>query len=170
MALPARGGDSESNLHIRLRRLRVWQTANLARPGGDSLTIETDIGSVTLPFDMLLGVEGAEGKAAQITIGRGDKSNLPEDVKAAIGDRPLISLTLELDGRQTEWNNPNAPVTASIPYTPTPEELASPEGIAVWYIDGSGSLICVPNGRYDAASGTVTFTTTHFSGFSVGLT
>jgi hypothetical protein len=37
----------------------------------------------------------------------------------------------------------------------------------VWYIDGSGNVISVPNGRYDPATGTVTFTTTHFSYYAV---
>jgi hypothetical protein len=37
---------------------------------------------------------------------------------------------------RTEWNNPSAPVTVSIPYTPTAAELESPESIVVWYIGG----------------------------------
>ena len=35
-------------------------------------------------------------------------------------------------------------------------------------IDGSGNIVCVPNGRYDPATGTVTFSTTHFSLYAVG--
>jgi hypothetical protein len=37
----------------------------------------------------------------------------------------------------------------------------------VWYIDGSGNVVSVPNGRYDPATGTVTFTTAHFSYYAV---
>jgi hypothetical protein len=55
----------------------------------------------------------------------------------------------------------------SIPYTPTAEELANPESIVIWYIDGSGNVVSVPNGRYDSDAGTVTFTTTHLSDFAV---
>ena len=97
----------------------------------------------------------------------GDKTNLPEEVKTAIGERPVVQLTLTLDSKQTEWNNPNAPVTVSIPYTPTEEELANHDSIVVWYIDGSGNVVSVPNGRYDPATGTVTFKTTHFSYYAV---
>ena len=143
--------------------------ANLTTSEGGTLTFTTDAGSLTLPSDMLLGTTGAEGKKAQITMGRGDKAGLPEDIQAAIGERPLISLALTLDGRQTDWNNPDAPVTVSIPYTPTPEELLNPESIVVWYIDGSGRVVSVPNGRYDPATGTVTFTTTHFSYYAVSF-
>ncbi|MCG9969536.1 hypothetical protein L9W92_16150 [Pelotomaculum terephthalicicum JT] len=50
---------------------------------------------------MLTGVEGISGSKAQISIGQGNKDNLPDDVKSAIGDRPLVQLTLSIDGKQT---------------------------------------------------------------------
>lgn len=131
------------------------------------MTLNTDSGSLTVPSNMLTGVADADGNKAQITIGQGDKSNLPKDVKDAIGDRPLIQLTLSIDGKRTDWSNPNAPVTVSIPYIPTAAELANPESIVIWYIDGSGNVVTIPNGHYDTATGTVTFNTTHFSDYGV---
>jgi len=140
----------------------------LTKKGMDNqIEIKTGIGTITVPGNMLDNIPEAEGKTVGITIGQGDKSGLPEEVKAAIGDRPIVQLTLTIDGKQTEWNNPDAPVTVSIPYTPTAAELADPEHIVVWYIDGSGNVVSVPNGRYDPATGTVTFTTTHFSYYAV---
>ncbi len=130
------------------------------------LTVSTKLGSMSLPANMLAGMPEAEG-TADITIGEGDKSNLPDEVMEAIGDRPLVQLTLTIDGEQTDWNNPDAPVTVSIPYTPTAEELEDPEHITVWYIDGAGNVAEVPSGRYDPETGMVTFTTTHFSHYAV---
>lgn len=75
---------------------------------------------------------------------------------------------MTIDGKQTEWNNPAAPVTVSIPYTPTVEELNKSDSIVVWYIDGGGNLVSIPNGHYDPTTGTVTFSTTHFSNYAVG--
>jgi hypothetical protein len=132
-----------------------------------TLTLNTDAGSITVTSNMLTGVAGTKGNKAQITIGQADKSNLPEDVKYAVGDRPLVQLTLSIDGKQTNWNNPEASVTVSIPYNPTAAELADPEHIVVWYIDGAGNAISVPNGRYDPETGTVIFTTTHFSYYAI---
>lgn len=132
-----------------------------------SLTVKTDNGSLTVPSNMLTGAAGVSGSKAEISIGQGDKSTLPDDVKSAIGDKPLISLTLTVDGVQANWSNPNAPVTVSIPYAPTAEELLNPEAIVIWYIDGSGNVITIPNGRYDEATGTVVFSTTHFSDYAV---
>lgn len=133
--------------------------------GGEVLTFSTENGSITIPGNMIsgLGIEGLAG----ITIDRGDKSLLPEDVQAALGDRPLVQLRLTVNGQQREWSNPGAPVTVSIPYTPTATELVDPEHIVVWYIDGAGNVQSVPNGRYDPAAGRVTFTTTHFSLYAV---
>ncbi|MEA4925987.1 MAG: S-layer homology domain-containing protein [Syntrophomonadaceae bacterium] len=131
---------------------------------GDALTFVTGIGSLTLPGNMLSGT-GLTGSAG-ITIGEGDKEILPDDVKSAIGDKPLIQLTLSIDGRQTDWRNPAAPVTVSIPYTPTEEELANPESIIVWYIDGAGNVVTIPNGHYNPATGMITFETTHFSDYA----
>lgn len=124
--------------------------------GGGGLIFSTGIGSVTVPAAMLTGTEG---KQAGITIGRGDKDGLLEEVKTGIGDRPIVRLTMSLDGVQAEWNNPDAPVTVSIPYTPTATELANPGNIVIWYIDGSGKAVSVPNGHYDPVTGTVTFIT-----------
>ncbi|MDD4843494.1 MAG: fibronectin type III domain-containing protein [Anaerotignum sp.] len=132
-----------------------------------SLTIAAEKGTITVPSNMLAGVKGEDGNKAQITIGEGNKGSLPDEVKAAIGDRPLIQLTLSVDGKQTEWKNPAAPVMVAIPYTPTAQELKNPEGIVVWYIDGKGNVVTVPNGRYDSATGMVTFATTHFSDYAV---
>lgn len=128
------------------------------------LTLKTDAGSINLPQNMLTDLKG---ESAKIIISKGDPSTLSGDVKAAIGGRPLVELTLTIDGKHIEWNNPSAPVTVAIPYAPTIAELENPEGIVIWYIDGSGNPICVPNGHYDPDTGSVTFTTTHFSNYAV---
>lgn len=68
-----------------------------------------------------------------------------------------------------EFNNPSASVEVSVPYKPTAEELTKQEHIVVWYLDDKGVLTPVPSGKYDAGSGMVTFSTTHFSKYAVGF-
>ena len=133
-----------------------------------TLTFSTAAGSMILPANMLVGIKESEGKKAEISISKADTNNLPDDVKAEIGDRPVIELAVTLDGKRTEWNNPQAPVKLSIPYTPTASELLNPEAIVIWYIDGSGKAVSIPNGCYDSKTGTVTFITTHFSCYAIG--
>jgi len=131
------------------------------------LTFKTGTGTVTVPSNMLTGITGISGRKVGISIGQGDKNRLTKDVKDVIGSRPLIQISLFVDGKQLDWNNPDAPAVVSIPYSPTAEELANQESIVIWYIDGSGNAVSVPNGRYDAVTGTVGFTTTHFSDYAV---
>lgn len=161
LTLPAIPGANGYTLEVPADALAGTNT-------GAGVTVSTALGSVRIPAGMLTGMEDLEGKTAGITIGTADKSKLPENVRAAIGDRPVITLTLTLNGEEVSWNNPDAPVTVSIPYTPTAEELENPEAIVIWYIDGSGRAVSVPDGRYDPATGTVNFSTTHFSQYAVG--
>ncbi|MBV1757790.1 MAG: S-layer homology domain-containing protein, partial [Dethiosulfatibacter sp.] len=145
-----------------------FPTVNESTPQGQSaLTFSTELGSITMTDNMFSNIPGIEGKKPSITIGQGNKANLSEEEREAIGDRPLVQLTLSLDGKQARWNNPEAPVTVSIPYKPTDAELLDPEHIVIWYIDGQGKVISVPSGRYNSTTGTVTFDTTHFSYYAV---
>ena len=143
-------------------------TSSLFSPEGDSRLIAfTGIGTVSIPSNMLVGTEHARSAEVSLTVGLGNKESLPEGLKTAVGDRPLIRLNLDVDGERVNWFNPEAPVSVTIPYTPTPEELLNPEAITVWYIDGSRNVVEVPSGRYDPATGTVTFSTTHFSAYAI---
>lgn len=132
-----------------------------------AVEIKTGIATATVPGNMLQAANAAVVQSVSLTIAAADKSKLPAEVQAQIGGRPVIELSLKIDGKPAYWSNESAPVTVSIPYTPTAEELKDPEHITVWYIDGSGNTVSVPSGRYDASAGKVTFSTTHFSRFAV---
>lgn len=133
----------------------------------NKLTISTEFGQVVISGNMLTGTPESSGKEVSLEIGKGDKSGLPAEVKAALGDRPIIQLSLKTDGKETAWSNPGAPVTVSVPYQPSADELKNPERIVIRYIDGNGNVLTVPSGRYDSKTGMVTFTTTHLGDFAV---
>jgi uncharacterized repeat protein (TIGR02543 family) len=132
-----------------------------------AVKIKTGVATVTIPGNMLNMADTGGVQNVALTIAAGDKSKLDAAVQSQVGNRPVIELNLKVDGKQTNWNNDSAPVTVAVPYTPTAEELTNPESILIWYIDGSGKAISVPNGHYNASAGTVTFTTTHFSYYAV---
>ncbi len=133
----------------------------------DKLTISTEFGKVVISGNMLTDTAESYGKEVVLRIEKGDKAKLPEKVKSSLGDKPIIQLTLLVDGKETAWSNPNAPITVYIPYKPTADELKNSEIIVVWYIDRSGNVITIPSGRYDPNNGMVTFSTTHFSNYAV---
>jgi hypothetical protein len=72
-----------------------------------------------------------------------------------------------VDGKTIPWNNTDSPVKVSIEYTPTDVRQNQLEFVVVWYIDGNGQVTPMPTGKYEAASGKVTFTTSHFSLYAV---
>ena len=131
------------------------------------ILLDTPLGTVCIPDNMLTGLENMTGKKATITIGLGDKTKIPSDLKALIDSRPIVQFTLEIDGKKVIWKNLSAPITVSIPYKPTEEELGDPEHIVIWYIDRESNVLSIPSGRYDHDTGTVKFNTTHFSQYAV---
>ncbi len=161
VTMPAVSGVTEYALGL--------PAAELAGGRGGKIEFATPLGSVVVPDDMLATAAGLDGKKAAVAIGIGDKSGLDPDVLQALGDRPIVQLGLRLDGNAVPWDNPDAAVTVSIPYTPLPAELADPEHIVVWYLDGEGNAVSVPNGRYDPETGTVTFVVTHFSQYAIAV-
>lgn len=135
---------------------------------GTEFVIKTGFASVTLSGGMLEQEAAAGAEKVSLTVAQTDSSDIDnEEARERIGGRPVIQLSLKLDGKPYAWSNENTPVTVSIPYQPTAQELADSEHITVWYIDGRGNVAEVPSGRYDPATGTVTFSTTHFSNFTV---
>ncbi|BCG60773.1 S-layer homology domain-containing protein [Paenibacillus sp. URB8-2] len=129
--------------------------------------LKTEFATVTLPGNMLDKAQGANAKDVTLSVSKANVSTLTKEARTYIGDKPVIDLELVVDGKSTVWSNNNAPVTIAVEYTPTAQELNDPEHITVFYIDGSGSLIPVPSAKYDAATGMVVFSTTHFSKYAV---
>lgn len=135
---------------------------------GRSIHIKTEITAITVPDNMLDRYTIEKGSKATFSISHADISNFDNKLKAAIGGRPAIDLGLKINGKDTAWNKAYGPVMiVSIPYTPSAEEIQNLEHIVVWYIDNSGKAIAVPVGRYDPATGMVTFKTARFGRYTL---
>lgn len=130
------------------------------------IEIKTALGTMIIPAGMLSGAN-VSAKEVGISIGTGEITDLPAQVKNKLGHSPVINLNVMADGQKLEFNNPEKPVIVSVPYKPTAEELMSPEHITAWFIDGKGNPQPVPSGRYDAAAGMVTFATNRAGSFEV---
>ncbi|WP_214627661.1 S-layer homology domain-containing protein [Paenibacillus agaridevorans] len=127
----------------------------------------TGIGTVIVPSHMVKPDDLGDLATVRLVIRESDAAALAPSLKESVGDRPVVVIYLESNGERLNWNNPDAPVTVSIPYEPTEEELSRPDHIVIWYIDNSGRVTPITNGRYKSEAGEVTFTTTHFSQFAV---
>lgn len=133
-----------------------------------TLSVKTEYGTVDVPSNMLSNTIVNEEQVS-IRIAPASIDHLDAATREQIGSRPVLDLSLIAGNKVITWNNPNAAVTITIPYSPTEEELNNPESIVVWYIADDGSVVSIPNGRYDSTTKTVVFQTTHFSNYAVAF-
>ncbi|WP_105619455.1 S-layer homology domain-containing protein [Vallitalea okinawensis] len=130
------------------------------------LQLKTNIGTVTVPTNMMEGII-KHADSITIAIDQSGKDNISPQVMSKIGDRPIVNIDVEVDGNKVSWQNEKAPIEIAIPYIPTETELINPEHILIYYITEDGNEVPIRSGKYDDASGTVTFKTNHLSKFAV---
>ena len=123
-----------------------------------NIEIVTPVGTVVVPADALKN-QAIQQKTVDISLAASDKNQ--------IGNRPVIDVELKAGGNSLSISNPLTPVTVSIDYKPTADELAKAEHIVVWSIDSNGKATPVTSGRYDARSGKVVFEATESGSYAV---
>ncbi|WP_165452693.1 S-layer homology domain-containing protein [Paenibacillus thalictri] len=164
--------------HIQVPPVEGAQTYEAALPStyitsGDStqkIVLETPLATLELPGNMLQLAEAPASSTVAFSVEFVDKSTLGDAaLQQKVGDRPILSVRLKIDGEEAHFDNPQSAVAISIPYTPAEQELADIEHIVVWHIDSEGRAEKVSNGKYDPATGLVTFRTSHFSKFAVSF-
>jgi len=129
-----------------------------------NITLNTAVANITLPSNMFSETDIQGAQNIGINVAAVDRSTLPESVVQIIGKAPVVDINVIINGNVKPWNNPDAPVTISIPYTLKDGE--NPDNITVFYIDGAGNLVNM-QGIYDPETKLVSFTTTHFSKYMV---
>ncbi|NQX62687.1 S-layer homology domain-containing protein [Paenibacillus qinlingensis] len=143
-------------------------TKHKAQESDKKVEIQSPLGTLTIPDNMFkLKDIGTNPSSIEFSIAKADTSSFSPKLKEKTKDKPIIELTVKINGEVVTWKNKDAPVTVRVAYTPTAKELQDPEHIVIWYVDGDGKVIKVPSGKYDAATGEVTFATTHFSMYAV---
>ncbi|ODM24917.1 cellulosome anchor protein [Clostridium sp. Bc-iso-3] len=135
------------------------------------LKVSTELGTIEIPANMLNNPNISklikDDSVVEFIIKEVKVGELSAELKEKIGNRPVIDISIVVDGKKVEWSNPSAKVKVSIPYKPDAKELENPEHIVVFYINDAGNAVSVPSGRYDASLGMVTFETNHFSLYAV---
>ena len=137
-----------------------------AMASGDvsALTLSSSVATLTFDAGVLSTIsEGSPGDAT-FTASRVDPSALPDTMFQLVGNRPVYQFSVTSAGENI--SRFGGTINVSLPYSPAPGEDTN--AIIVNYINADGNLEIVTNGRYDAASGTVAFTTSHFSKYVVG--
>ncbi|MGX1832256.1 endo-1,4-beta-xylanase [Paenibacillus taichungensis] len=141
-------------------------TSSLQSNNNVEFVLKTENATLRIPSNMLSNIT-EQADQVSIQINKVSADLLGADVRAKVGSRPVIDLSIKAGDRLLAWNNPAAPVTVSVPYTPAAQELVNAHQIVIIYIDNQGHATAVPSGRYDAKSGSMVFKTTHFSSYAV---
>ena len=127
------------------------------------MTISSPVANLTFDGAALNTIAGAAGDVS-FSASKVDKANLPASVQTLIGNRPVYEFSVTSGGNTISQFGGN--VSVAVPYQLGAEE--DPNAIIISFINASGNLEIVTNGRYDTATGTVVFTTNHFSKYAIG--
>jgi len=141
-------------------------TSSQLRNNNVEFVLKTDMATLQIPSNLLSIISG-QADQVSIHINKISADDLNEDVRGKVGSRPIIDISVKAGGKVIAWNNPAAPVTVSIPYTPAAQELVHADQMVILHINNQGQATAVPSGRYDAKTGSVVFKTTHFSTYAV---
>lgn len=126
--------------------------------------MSTPVADITFDDKSLDTISGQADGDVKITAAKADVSTLSEETRQAVGDRPVYSFSVT-SGDKT-ISQFGGSVTVAVPYTPKPGE--DPNAIVIYYINVQGKPEMVSNCKYDPATGTISFTTNHFSQYAVG--
>ncbi len=137
--------------------------AKIGSEAESSIRIVTGIGSVTLGTNAIEAISRQAPGDVSLGIAKADVKTLPVKTQEELKGRPVFRLTVSSGSTQISSFG-GSTVIVSVPYILLKGE--SGESIAVYFVSDTGILTSVM-GKYDAASGTVKFETSHFSTFSV---
>ena len=175
-AASANGGNTLAAVEIKVEAPSTATTVGTSLPttalsqaansGIQGLTVSSPVASITFDSAALGTIAGATSGDVTITSSRVTYStSLPPAAQEKMQEgRPVFSFSVT-SGNET-ISQFGGTVTVAVPYTL--REGENPNAIVIYYIDSTGALQTVSDCRYDTATGTVKFGTTHFSEYLVG--
>ncbi len=130
----------------------------------EALTLSSDVAVITFDAQAITNIAGAASGDVNISAAQVENSTLSGAAAQVVGNRPVYHFSVTSGGNTiSEFGGD---VTVSVPYTPAAGEDTN--AIVAYYINANGEPELMQNCHYDAKSGTLVFTTTHFSTYAVG--
>lgn len=130
----------------------------------DSLTLSGPVAAMTFDAQAIASIAGAASGDVKFSASKVETSTLPDAVRQVVGDHPVYNFSIT-SGSST-ISQFGGTVTVSVPYTPAAGENVN--AIVAYYINADSEPEVMQNCHYDAKTGTLVFTTTHFSIYAVG--
>ena len=129
-----------------------------------SMTLSSSVAAMTFDAQAISAIAGAASGDVAFAASKVDNSILSDTVRQTVGNHPVYNFSVTSGG--STISQFGGTVTVSVPYTPAAGE--NPDAIVAYYINANGEPELMQNCRYDAQTGTLVFTTTHFSTYAVG--
>lgn len=129
-----------------------------------TLQVSTPVATIVFDNKALNTIGEAASGDVRVTASTVKVTTLSKEAQQVIGDRPVFNFSVTSEGKTISQFG--GAVTVSVPYTPNPSEDI--EALVVYYVNSAGKLETVSSCSYDTKTGTVKFTTTHFSTYAVG--
>ena len=161
-------------LNVTMPRGATALTTTLTRQSLDSLisagvsSLEINGSLVSVSFDKKALAEIQKQSTGNISIAIAPKTNLSDTAKKMIGTRPVYDITVGYGSGKSISSFNGGIATVAIPYTLGKNEAVG--GLYAVYVDAKGNATRIAGSAYDANSGCVIFTTTHFSQYGIGYT
>jgi hypothetical protein len=127
------------------------------------LVVALPEGSISFSSAASNMISSGRGGGVLVSAKKAELADLTTAQIEQVGNRPVFALSVR-DFNNNVISAFGDNVTVSLPYTIQDGE--NPNSIVVYYVDANGVLSTIPNGRYE--NGLVTFTTKHFSLYSLG--
>lgn len=139
--------------------------------GGTDRRIRVEIPGVelTLPGNMLKGQSFGEEEWISLSIARAAPEKIDPQWAAIVGNRPVLTFSIQTGDAVLSWHNNEASVTVAVDYEPSAEEQMALEYLGVYYLSDEGQAVPIASGRYDEAGKRIIFRTSHFSTFAIVL-
>lgn len=131
--------------------------------------IKTDLGTLTVPSGMLSSTNITASDRIEIVVAKTDNTGISAVSQTQIQGRPVVDISVRVNGKTVAWSDHEMPVTVKIPYNATKDELENYNYITVLYLSDDGRAVPVPNAKYNKSEKVVEFRTTHLSKYAVAF-
>ena len=128
------------------------------------MTVATPIAVISFDANAISALEADSTDDVKITISKVEVSSLSLEAQQKVGDRPVFNFSVTSGGETISQFG--GEVSVSLPYTPKAGE--DTDAIVIYYINASGEIEIVSNCIYNPITGSISFSTRHFSQYAVG--
>jgi len=138
--------------------------STVANNGVEALTLSTSVAEITFDKYTLRVIANEAVEDIRITATKVNTEELGEEARQIVGDRPVYKFSIASGDKII--SRFGGYVTVTVPYTL--KEGEDINAIVIYYINEEGRPEIVNNCVYDPVTGTISFTTNHFSKYAVG--